>query len=85
MKKNIRVLLLATLVLPLMAVFSIATTVLMLPLWSWLEASSGIESVGHSGPAVWCYGFVFILLLVMLASAIVLRGRVRAGQKRGMG
>jgi hypothetical protein len=30
-------------------------TVLLVPLWSWLDAGTGIESIGHSGPASWCY------------------------------
>ena len=34
-------------------------TLVLLPLWSWLEATYGIESVGHSGPADWCYWLTF--------------------------
>jgi hypothetical protein len=34
---------------------SVVTTFLLSPFWSWLEASTGIESIGHSGPADWCY------------------------------
>ena len=30
-------------------------TFLLAPVWSWLEATTGIESIGHSGPAEWCY------------------------------
>jgi hypothetical protein len=30
-------------------------TLLLLPLWRWVEATTGIESIGHSGPAGWCY------------------------------
>jgi hypothetical protein len=37
-------------------------TVLLVPLWSWLEASTGIESIGHSGPASWCYAATFGIL-----------------------
>jgi hypothetical protein len=85
MKKYVRSLLLAALVVPLMAAFSLATTVLMFPLWSWLESVAGIESVGHSGPAGWCYWFVSILLLVLSAAAVVLQGRVRRSQQDRMG
>jgi len=42
---------------------SILITILLFPFWSWLEASAGIESVGHSGPAEWCYVFIYILLV----------------------
>ena len=34
---------------------ALAVTLLLYPVWSWLERTTGIESVGHSGPAGWCY------------------------------
>jgi hypothetical protein len=37
-------------------------TFLLLPLWSWIEATYKIESVGHSGPADWCFWAVYALL-----------------------
>ena len=42
---------------------SFMVTILLFPFWSWLEASSGIESVGHSGPAEWCYWGVYFLMV----------------------
>jgi hypothetical protein len=30
-------------------------TLVLMPLWSRIEAATGIESVGHSGPASWGY------------------------------
>jgi len=42
----------------------IVATILLFPFWSWLEASTGFESVGHSGPAVWCYASVFLVFAV---------------------
>lgn len=33
------------------------------PFWLWFEKTSGIESYGHSGPAEWCYWFVYFILL----------------------
>jgi hypothetical protein len=42
---------------------SILLTLLLLPFWSWLEASYAVESVGHSGPAEWCYVSVYVLLI----------------------
>lgn len=52
-----------------MPVAFIATLVL-LPLWRWIEADLGIEAIGHSGPADWCYlsvyGFLVILGLLLL-------------------
>jgi hypothetical protein len=34
---------------------SIASTLMLIPLWRWIEATYGIESIGHSGPADWCF------------------------------
>ena len=39
------------------------STILLAPFWDWLEASSGIESLGHSGPASWCYGAVYVVVV----------------------
>ena len=39
-------------------------TFLMLPVWSWIERNCGIESVGHSGPAAWCFVAVYLALLL---------------------
>ena len=47
---------------------AVATTVVLMPLWSWIEASTGIESVGHSGPATWCYVAAWIALSAVLAA-----------------
>jgi hypothetical protein len=35
------------------------TTLLLLPVWRWIEAQWGIETVGHSGPADWCFALVY--------------------------
>ncbi|ANG62837.1 hypothetical protein A8C75_10315 [Marinobacterium aestuarii] len=42
-------------------------TLLLMPLWSWLEAGLAIELVGHSGPASFCYVLVYSLLAVPAA------------------
>jgi len=34
-------------------------TLSLTPLWSWIEARYGIESIGHSGPADWCFLAVY--------------------------
>jgi len=45
-------------------------TIALLPLWSEIERRYGIESVGHSGPAGWCFWVVFVIYLgVALAVA----------------
>jgi hypothetical protein len=59
---------------------SIVTTILLFPAWSWLEASTGIESVGHSGPAEWCYAVVFLVLAMSAALVVFVRERTRDGR-----
>ena len=39
-------------------------TFLLVPLWRWIEATYGIESIGHSGPADWCFSLVYFLTVV---------------------
>ena len=41
-------------------------TILLLPLWGWIEARHGIESLGHSGPADWCFSVVFLIVISTL-------------------
>jgi hypothetical protein len=50
---------------------SVLITVLLFPLWTFLEAVTGIEAVGHSGPAEWCYVAVFV---AVAAAGLVLAG-----------
>ena len=38
-------------------------TIVLLPLWSAIERRFGIESVGHSGPADWCFWVMFLVYL----------------------
>lgn len=58
-------------ILVIAASLSIMATILLLPLWSWVEASMGIESVGHSGPAGWCYAAVFLILTGAVAPVCI--------------
>ena len=48
-------------------------TFLLMPLWSWIEATYKIESVGHSGPADWCYWAVYALIAVASLSLYALK------------
>jgi hypothetical protein len=52
----------ALLIVPL----AIGVTLLMMPFFSWVEARFGIEAVGHSGPAEWCYATVYVTMLAVL-------------------
>lgn len=71
--------------LSLLAIFAIAVplsiliTILLSPFWSWFEASTGIESLGHSGPAEWCYLVIFLLFVAAVATTFLIyqRGKIR--------
>ena len=54
-------------------------TLFLLPLWSWIEATTGIESIGHSGPASWCFALTGALLFVAWLSVRLWR---RRGERR---
>jgi hypothetical protein len=43
---------------------AIVLGILAFPFWSWVEATSGIEAVGHSGPAEWCYAVTYALVVL---------------------
>ena len=49
-------------------------TFLLVPLWRWIEATYSIESIGHSGPADWCFELIYALTLL---SGLVLALRLR--------
>lgn len=59
-----RALLSLLLVLAIAIPLGIVVALLLVPFWSWFEASPGIESIGHSGPAEWCYAVVYVVLVV---------------------
>lgn len=42
-------------ILLLLIPISLVLTFVAFPVWSWIEKSFAIESVGHSGPAEWCF------------------------------
>lgn len=52
---------------------SVLLTLLLVPLWRWLEASYGLESIGHSGPAEWCYLATFLVCASFLVPLYVSR------------
>lgn len=54
----------------LCAPIAIAITVLVWPFWGWFESVTGVEALGHSGPATWCYLATYAALLGLL---VVLR------------
>jgi hypothetical protein len=56
----------------------ILLTLALLPLWRWVERTQAIESVGHSGPAEWCYAVTTLVCAVALGAIYVAAVR-RAG------
>ncbi len=60
-------------------------TFLLMPLWSAIESSTRIESVGHSGPADWCFiaTWAASLGLAIGAAVVVRRSRTRASASAG--
>lgn len=61
-------------VLVLSLPLGVLLTLLLLPLWRWLEDTAGIEAIGHSGPAAWCYGPA-IAAFAVLGLALLWRPR----------
>jgi hypothetical protein len=49
----------------------ILVTLALLPLWRWVERTQAIESVGHSGPAEWCYAVTTLVCAVVLGAIYV--------------
>ncbi len=62
----IRRLVVFVLVLLLTMPAAIVMTIFMMPFFSWIESRFGIEAVGHSGPAEWCYASVYVTMLAVL-------------------
>lgn len=51
----IRMFIVAVMILMAAAPFAFVVAAVLSPLWSWIEAATGLESMGHSGPTTWCY------------------------------
>ena len=62
MPKYLRLALIALAVLVVSLPIAFIVTFLLSPLWSWIEATYGIESIGHSGPSDWCFYLVYGVL-----------------------
>jgi len=81
MKLPLRIFLGMASIILITAPLSVLLTLLLLPFWSWLETTTGIESVGHSGPAGWCYAAVFLIMLVSaLLPLVAMLRRVQDGK-----
>lgn len=71
MSRPVRTLLTVLAIFLVSAPLSIVATILLFPFWSWFEATTGIESAGHSGPAEWCYVAAFLILFAIAATALL--------------
>ena len=64
---------------------AVIVTFALLPLWRWLEAAHGVESVGHSGPAEWCYLASYLACSSIVSGAHILSVRRKAARRRASG
>lgn len=48
-------------------------TMMLAPLWSTIERRWGIEALGHSGPATWCFVVVFVCVVIISIAAYLRR------------
>jgi len=60
-------------------------TIALLPLWGAIERRYGIESVGHSGPADWCFWVVFALYLGGALAVVRLARASSSSAEAGIG
>jgi hypothetical protein len=44
---------------------ALVATIFTWPFWGWFEATTGIESLGHSGPADWCFVVMYALCVAV--------------------
>ena len=75
MRKSFRTWLWLLVTLSVLVPLAFIATFLLTPLWSWIEATYGIESVGHSGPADWCFEAVYALFVSIVTIAWILNRR----------
>ena len=62
-----------------------ALTMMLLPVWTTIERRSGIESVGHSGPATWCFVLVYVCVVALSLGTYLYRlGRASVGADGGV-
>ena len=59
----------------LAAPVAIVLTLMLHGFWDWIENKTGIESLGHSGPAGWCYFAVYAIFLTALLIPLLIRLR----------
>jgi len=53
------------LIIVVCAPLAILLTIFTTSFWLWIENTFKIESIGHSGPAEWCYIAVYLILVTI--------------------
>lgn len=51
-------------------VLSVVTAIASARFWGWFEERTGIESLGHSGPAGWVYILLWVVWTMILLAAM---------------
>ena len=70
--------LIVLLLVPILSVPVVAVVAFFLtPLWSWIELTYQIESIGHSGPAEWCFVAVYLGLVTFSLGSLALLALTR--------
>ena len=81
---GLRTLLVAALAAVVAVPVAFIITVLLHPFWSWLEATTGLESMGRHGPAPWCFVAVWGLTVLATLLPAAVR-RLRPGPRAEQG
>src|SRR5215203_2305094 len=68
-RSEVRRLFLRLVVLSVALPLAALVTFLLAPFWNWFEGAFGIESLGHSGPATWCFAAVYAIVLIVSLGA----------------
>ena len=45
-------------------------TIVLSPFWWWAESTFGVEALGHSGPAGWCYAAAYFGLVALFGGML---------------
>ncbi|MGB4100401.1 MAG: hypothetical protein WBK91_00620 [Alphaproteobacteria bacterium] len=68
----LRQVLVAALIILIALPAGFVVALVMLPFWGWFEAATGIEAIGHSGPAEWVFFTMWGLCAVV---GLIFHGR----------
>ena len=69
MNKRLKIILWIIAIALISVPISLFVTFLLIPLWAWVEAKTEIESIGHSGPAEWCFVLVYAFFIFVSLAA----------------